>query len=106
MKITHVSVEGVGRFAQAVTIANIAPGLNVLAAPNEAGKSTLFKAVRACMFEKHTAKSEAIRDLASDGASLPATIELGFEHLGAQYVVRKTFLSSARASLTKDGDLI
>lgn len=106
MKITHVSVEGVGRFAQAVTIANIAPGLNVLAAPNEAGKSTLFKAVRACMFEKHTAKSEAIRDLASDGASLPVTIELGFEHLCAQYVVRKTFLSSARASLTKDGVLI
>lgn len=106
MKITHVSVEGVGRFAQAVTISNIAPGLNVLAAPNEAGKSTLFKAVRACMFEKHTAKSEAIRDLASDGASLPVTIELGFEHLGAQYVVRKTFLSSARASLMKDGVLI
>lgn len=103
MKITHVSVEGVGRFAQAVTISNITPGLNVLAAPNEAGKSTLFKAVRACMFEKHTAKSEAIRDLASDGASLPVTVELGFEHSGAQYVVRKSFLSSVRASLFKDG---
>lgn len=103
MKITHVSVEGVGRFAQAVTIANIAPGLNVLAAPNEAGKSTLFRAVRACMFEKHTAKSETIRELASDGASLPVTIEMGFEHSGAQYLVRKTFLSSARASLMKDG---
>lgn len=103
MKINHVSVEGVGRFAQAVTISNIAPGLNVLAAPNEAGKSTLFRAVRACMFEKHTARSEAIRELSSDGASLPVTIELGFEHEGAQYVVRKTFLSSARASLMKDG---
>ena len=103
MKITHVSVEGVGRFAQAVTIANIAPGLNVLAAPNEAGKSTLFRAVRACMFEKHTAKSETIRELASDGASLPVTVEMGFEHRGAQYLVRKTFLSSARASLMKDG---
>ena len=103
MKITHVSVEGVGRFAQAVTISSIAPGLNVLAAPNEAGKSTLFRAVRACMFEKHTAKSEAIRELASDGASLPVTVELGFEHGGAHYVVRKTFLSGARASLMKDG---
>jgi uncharacterized protein YhaN len=103
MKITHVSVEGVGRFAQAVTISSIAPGLNVLAAPNEAGKSTLFRAVRACMFEKHTAKSEAIRELASDGASLPVTVEMGFEHGGARYVVRKTFLSSPRASLIKDG---
>jgi uncharacterized protein YhaN len=47
-------VEGCGRFVDPVTVMDFEPGLNVLCAPNEAGKSTLFKAVRACLFEKHT----------------------------------------------------
>ena len=84
-------------------VSGLEPGLNVLAAPNEAGKSTLFKAVRACIFEKHTAKDKELRDLASQGANAPLTIEVGFEHGGHDYVARKTFLSSPRASLTRDG---
>src|SRR5690606_12541230 len=86
-----------------VTIAGLAPGLNVLAAPNEAGKSTLFKAVRACIFKKHTTRDEDLRDLAAQGASVPLTIEIGFEQDGHEYVARKTFLSSPRASLRRDG---
>jgi DNA repair exonuclease SbcCD ATPase subunit len=103
MKLTHISVEGVGRFAQAVTVRDIAPGLNVLAAPNEAGKSTLFQAVRACVFEKHTAKHDEIRALAGGPAGAPVTIELGFEQGGAHYVARKSFLHAPRAILLKDG---
>jgi len=103
MRLTHVSVEGVGRFAQASTVQEIAPGLNVLAAPNEAGKSTLFHAVRACVFEKHTAKHTALRLLAGGAAGAPMTIELGFEHAGAHYVVRKSFLHSPRALLLENG---
>lgn len=103
MRLTCISVEGVGRFGDAVTISGLEPGLNVLAAPNEAGKSTLFRAVRACLFQKHTAKTDDLRKLARDGAGLPVTIELGFEHGGAHYVARKSFLSSMRASLLKDG---
>ncbi len=103
MRLTRIALEGVGRFGTPVVIEGIEPGLNVLAAPNEAGKSTLFKAVRACIFEKHTAKNDVLRMLASNAGSLPVTIEVGFEHGGENYLARKSFLTGARASLSKDG---
>ena len=103
MKLKHVFVEGCGRFVEPVIVSGLESGLNVLAAPNEAGKSTLFRAVRACIFEKHTAKDKELRDLAAQGANAPLTIEVGFEHGGHEYVARKTFLASPRASLTRDG---
>lgn len=103
MRLTHISVEGVGRFEKAVTVLDLAPGLNVLAAPNEAGKSTLFKAVRACVFEKHSARTDFLRALACETANLPVSVEIGFEHGGENYVARKSFLSSARASLSRGG---
>jgi uncharacterized protein YhaN len=103
MRLTHIRVEGCGRFVDPVTVMDFAPGLNVLCAPNESGKSTLFEAVRACLFEKHTSKNETLRKLASETASKPLSIEVGFEHGGHAYVARKTFLSSARATLTCDG---
>jgi uncharacterized protein YhaN len=78
-------------------------GVNVLPAGNEAGKSTLFKAIRTCLFLRYDSKSQDIRDLASDGAQLPATIALTFEQKGRTYVIRKSFLRSPSASLTEDG---
>ncbi|MFN3891322.1 MAG: AAA family ATPase [Beijerinckiaceae bacterium] len=103
MRLRHVYVEGCGRFMQPVSVTGLEPGLNVLAAPNEAGKSTLFKAIRACIFKKHTARDEDLRDLATQGASAPLTVEVAFEKDGCEYVARKTFLSSPRASLRRDG---
>lgn len=103
MRLTRIHVEGCGRFLKPVSVEGFAPGLNVLAAPNEAGKSTLFRAVRACIFKKHTTRDEDLRELATQGASVPLTIEVGFEKDGHQYVARKTFLSSPRASLLVDG---
>jgi DNA repair exonuclease SbcCD ATPase subunit len=63
-------------------IRGLGPGVNILTAGNEAGKSTLFKAVRACLFERHNTKNESFRNLATDGLSLPITVTLGFEHDG------------------------
>jgi len=53
MNITSVLVEGVGKFGTRSEIAGLGPGVNILAAGNEAGKSTLFRAIRACLFERH-----------------------------------------------------
>lgn len=103
MRLTRIHVEGCGHFLKPVSIDGFAPGLNVLAAPNEAGKSTLFRAVRACIFKKHTTKDEDLRELCTQGASVPLIIEVGFEKDGRSYVARKTFLSSPRASLQIDG---
>jgi hypothetical protein len=103
MLITSLSVEGSGRFASTARVDGFGTGVNVLAAGNEVGKSTLFKAIRTCLFCRHDSKTQEIRDLGSDDSQLPATVQLAFEHDGKRYVVRKSFLRSPSAVLTEGG---
>src|SRR5260370_4347201 len=102
MLITSLSVEGIGRFANAARVDGFGAGVNVLAAGNEVGKSTLFKAIRACLFCRHDSKTQGIRDLGSDDSQLPATGQPAFEHGGKRYVISKTLLRSPSAGLTED----
>ncbi len=101
MKITSVIVEGVGKFGTRSEIVGLGPGVNILAAGNEAGKSTLFRAVRSCLFERHNTKNEIVRNLATDGVSLPVTVTLGFEHEDQDYTITKSFIKSPAASLRR-----
>ena len=103
MKLTHVSVEGCGRFRERVRIEGLGPGVNILSAGNEAGKSTLFRAIRTCLFERHSSTAKDIAGLATDGLSLPVSIRVGFEHDGKHYEIAKSFLKSRSASLVRDG---
>ena len=84
MLITALSVEGIGPFASAARVDGFSAGVNVLAASNEIGKSTLFKAIRICLFCRHDSKTQEIRDIASDDCQLPMTIQLAFEHGGSR----------------------
>ncbi len=52
MKLRAVRLENVRRFSEPVEITGLRDGLNVLAAPNESGKSTLFDALNAAFFYK------------------------------------------------------
>jgi DNA repair exonuclease SbcCD ATPase subunit len=106
MLIKGLMVEGIGRFAKAARIEGFSEGVNVLAACNEAGKSTLFRAMRSCLFSRHDSKAQEIRDLAADDSQLPAIVELAFEHDGHTYTIKKSFLRSPSAVLTKDGNEI
>ena len=103
MLITSLNVEGVGRFASAARVDGFGPGVNVLAAGNEVGKSTLFKAIRTCLFCRHDSKTQEIRDLGSDDSQLPATVQLAFEHASKRYEIKKSFLRSPSAILTEEG---
>jgi DNA repair exonuclease SbcCD ATPase subunit len=103
MLIRNLFVEGIGRFTTAAQVDGFDQGVNVLAAGNEVGKSTLFKAIRTCLFCRHDSKTQDIRDLASDGSQLPATVQLTFGQNGRTYVLRKSFLRSPSASLSEDG---
>ena len=103
MLITSLNVEGIGRFANAARVDGFGAGVNVLAAGNEVGKSTLFKAIRTCLFCRHDSKTQDIRDLGSDDSQLPATVQLAFEHGGKRYVIKKCFLRSPSAVLSEDG---
>lgn len=101
MIITSIIVEGVGKFGTRSEIAGLGSGVNILAAGNEFGKSTIFKAVRACLFERHNTKNEDVRNLASEGLSLPVTVTIGFDHADASYTLTKSFIKSASASLKR-----
>ena len=103
MKLLHVAVEGCGRFATQARIEGFGPGVNILSARNEAGKSTLFRAIRTCLFERHSSTAKDIAALATEGLSLPVSITVGFEHDGKRYEIAKSFLKSKAASLTRDG---
>ena len=103
MLINSLSVEGVGRFSTAARVDGFGAGVNVLAAGNEVGKSTLFKAIRSCLFLRHDSKTQELRDLGSDDSQLPATVQLDFEHDGKRYVIKKSFLRSPSAVLTENG---
>lgn len=103
MKLTRVSVEGCGRFGRIASIEGLGPGVNILSAGNEAGKSTLFRAIRTCLFERHSSVKEEIAALATEGLSLPVTITVAFEKGGKAYEIRKSFLRSKSASLVCDG---
>jgi DNA repair exonuclease SbcCD ATPase subunit len=103
MLITSLSVEGIGRFGNTARVDGFGMGVNVLAAGNEVGKSTLFKAIRTCLFCRHDSKTQEIRELGSDDSQLPATVELAFEHDGKRYEIRKSFLRSPSAVLTENG---
>ena len=103
MKLTHVAVEGVGRFGPPSRLEGMGPGVNILSAHNEAGKSTLFRAIRTCLFERHNTQRDEVKQLATEGLSLPVKVTIGFEHLGNSYELAKSFLRSPSARLTRNG---
>ena len=103
MKILGIEIEGVGMFAAPTRIEGLGPGVNILSAHNEAGKSTIFKAIRACLFERHSTRNQEVLALATTGRSLPVTVSLDFEHDDERYKLTKSFLKSSKAELRREG---
>jgi len=98
VKLKAIRLKEVGRFREAVALEGLSGGLDVLAGPNELGKSTILKAVRLALFEQHKSKAkklEAFRPYAG-GAPL---VELDLEIDGALWRLRKQFLSAPAAEL-------
>jgi energy-coupling factor transporter ATP-binding protein EcfA2 len=93
--LTHLKVEQLRRFRQPVELADLQPGLNLICGPNEAGKSTLVRAIRAAFFERY--RSTAVDDLRpwGDSGATPQVV-LGFEHDGVAGELCKSFLGSKR----------
>lgn len=80
MKLRSITLTNVRRFTGApVTLDGLGDGLNVVAAPNEAGKSTFFEALEALLFTPHRSGAAEARSLcpyASGGPEVAAEVEL------------------------------
>lgn len=102
MKIQRLRVEQFLQFRQGLELDNLQPGLNIVHGPNESGKSTLVRAIRAAFFERYRSKSAA--DLAPWGDSSAApTVELVFEHNQQRWQLHKRFLKRHRCDLQVGG---
>jgi len=102
MKLLRLKTEQLRKFRAPVEIKGLEPGINLFTGPNESGKSTLVRAIRAAFFERH--KSSSVEDLQpwGDSAAVP-TVELEFEWNEQSWKLAKSFLKKKRCDLTVDG---
>ena len=100
MKLRALELEQFRKFGQALCVAGMADGLNLIVGPNEMGKSTVFAALQAVLFERHRSQAQAVRSFqpaGHEGAS--PRVALGFEIDGRPYRIEKRFLRRASAEL-------
>ena len=77
MRLHRLKIEQLRQFRQPFELTGLEPGLNLFAGPNEAGKSTLVRAIRAAFFERH--RSASVDDLFPWGElSAAPSFELDF----------------------------
>lgn len=74
-------------------------GINLLAGRNEAGKSTLFEALTRVLFDRHTSRTQEIRDIQPVASSLGPEAEIHFRENGRRYKAVKRFLQDPRSAL-------
>lgn len=98
-QITRLRVEQLRRFREPFELSGFEAGLNILAGPNEAGKSSLVRAIRAAFFERH--RSTAVEDLRpwGEGGSAAPQVELDFTFDDQAHRLIKSFLGKKRCTL-------
>jgi DNA repair exonuclease SbcCD ATPase subunit len=100
MKLRTLELEQFRKFDRPVRVASLADGLNLVVGPNEMGKSTLFAALRAVLFERHRSQAQTVRSLQPAGHEGAApSVALEFEIGGEHYRIEKRFLRRPSAEL-------
>ncbi|MEZ5844500.1 MAG: AAA family ATPase [Hyphomicrobiaceae bacterium] len=99
MRIEAVRLAEVGRFRSPVAVEGFSGGLDVLAGPNEAGKSTLFRALRALFEVAHTSRDgKKVGMLRPYDGGAPL-VECDFALGERRWRLTKRYLSSPMAEL-------
>lgn len=99
LHLSRLWVDQLRQFRSPFELAGLEPGLNIISGPNEAGKSTLVRAIRAAFFERH--RSTAVDDLRpwGDSAASPS-VALDFTLAGQAGTLSKTFFGKKRCHLS------
>ncbi len=100
MKLCGLELEQFRKFDRPIRIGGLTGGLNLVVGPNEMGKSTLFAALRAALFERHRSQAQAVKSLqpaGHEGASPRVALE--FEIGRRRYRIEKRFLRRPSAEL-------
>ncbi len=100
MILHQIEAASVGPFVgTSVTAGPFTSGLNILAAPNETGKTTLLRAAGRALFDRHTCKDSEIKALKPAGSALSPRVIVDFETAAGCFRIDKTFLQSPRSAL-------
>ena len=101
MILHRIVASNVGPFTgPPVVTGPFAPGLNLLCAPNETGKTTLLKATGRALFDRHTCKADEIRVLRPAGTSLAPALTVEFGTAAGKFRIEKVFLQNPRSLLS------
>lgn len=92
MMLETISLTNWKDFRQPVEY-EFSPGLNVIHGPNESGKSTLIEAISMVLFNKHTSKSQEIKDLIPWSSKLYPQAQISFQEGGETYRITKQFIN-------------
>ena len=98
MKLVSVTLSDIRRFDKPVRIDGIGDGLNVLTAPNEYGKSTLFDALQAVFFQGYRAKSKETMALKPYAGGAPR-VEVEVETPDGRFHIIKRWLKQPVAEV-------
>jgi len=103
MKIQRLRIESFKRFRKPLEIDGFTGGLNLFAAPNESGKSTIAEAIRAAFLERH--RSGAVDYLRpwGEGSASPS-VDIAFTLGERNCRLTKVFLGKKRCDLSIDGE--
>ncbi len=99
MKLKALRVREVGRFSQPVALEGFTGGLDVFVGDNEAGKSTLVKALKTIFSEKYSSKNQKTVGALVPYAGGAPLIEVDFEIAGQSLRLTKQFWSGTSARL-------
>jgi chromosome segregation ATPase len=98
MRIRSIRLREVGPFVDGIAVEGLSPGLNLLAGPNEHGKSTLFRALRTLFTQAYSANNKLLRELRPHSGGAPLIV-CDFELNGVAWVLSKQYIAAPRAEL-------
>lgn len=99
MKLRRIEIRNFRRFTVPLVIDAIGDGLTVLAGDNEEGKSTVLRALRAALFDRHGVSKEVARELVPFRSEVQPEVALDFELAEGRYRLRKGFYQKPFARL-------
>lgn len=99
MRLRAIRLHNVRRFtARGIAIDGIGDGVNVLAEPNEHGKSTVFDALHALFFQSHKTKPKPVQQLQPYSKG-PVTVEADIDLPEGGFRLRKRWFGSVMAEV-------
>lgn len=98
MKLSRIRLDQFQQFRTPLEVNDLGEGINLFAGPNESGKSTLVRAIRAAFFERHRSTSLSELQPWGDSSAAPE-VTLAFAWRGQEWRLDKRFLRRQRCDM-------